>query len=225
MEKNINIDFHAHILPEMDHGCLDLNMSLKQLDMAQKNGINVVIATSHFYPHVETVESFLKRREAAFEQLTNDRVNVNPKLLMGAEVLICAKMDEMNGLHNLCIENTRIMLMEMPFFDKWDKVLYDTIEGIQKKHNIQIVLAHAERYSKKLVISLLKLGVLLQLNVSAIHGGKGYWRTRYYIKTGKVVALGSDIHGAVNTYSTFKKVIKVKKYRVIQSKAFQLLQL
>jgi protein-tyrosine phosphatase len=44
------IDFHAHILPGLDHGCKDLTTAVTQLKMAKKAGIDVVVATSHFYP-------------------------------------------------------------------------------------------------------------------------------------------------------------------------------
>ena len=54
------VDFHAHILPEADHGSSSLEMSLWQLASAKRYGVTRIIATPHFYPHVHTVESLLK---------------------------------------------------------------------------------------------------------------------------------------------------------------------
>lgn len=59
---DLSLDHHAHVLPGCDHGSDGLETSLRQLDMAAAVGIRTVCATPHFYPHRESVESFLRRR-------------------------------------------------------------------------------------------------------------------------------------------------------------------
>ena len=69
-EKNYRIiDFHSHILPGVDHGSKSLDTSLSQLKLMEKMGIDVAVATSHFYPHREEIDAFLEKRERAAELL------------------------------------------------------------------------------------------------------------------------------------------------------------
>ncbi|MDL2302574.1 hypothetical protein LJC58_09505 [Lachnospiraceae bacterium OttesenSCG-928-D06] len=77
-----NIDFHAHILPGMDHGCKNCKMSEKQLEIAGKYGVNRIVATPHFYAQEETVDSFLQRRKEAILEITKSRDIENTKYFM-----------------------------------------------------------------------------------------------------------------------------------------------
>ena len=63
------IDFHTHILPGMDDGAETVQQSIKMLRMLRKQGVDRVALTPHFYAHRESVDSFLDRRQTAFEQL------------------------------------------------------------------------------------------------------------------------------------------------------------
>lgn len=60
---DLSLDYHAHVLPGCDHGSDRLETSLRQLDMAAAAGIRTSAQTPHFYPHKESAESFLRRRE------------------------------------------------------------------------------------------------------------------------------------------------------------------
>ena len=42
------IDFHSHILPEIDDGSKSYEESLKMLEEAQNIGFDIVISTSHY---------------------------------------------------------------------------------------------------------------------------------------------------------------------------------
>lgn len=63
MKLDLSLDYHAHILPGCDHGSDGLATSLKQVEMAASAGVKTICATPHFYPHKESVESFLRRRK------------------------------------------------------------------------------------------------------------------------------------------------------------------
>ena len=66
----IEIDFHAHILPGCDHGSDGWKTSRRQLKLAREAGVEVICATSHFYGHHVSVESFLEKRERCYETVT-----------------------------------------------------------------------------------------------------------------------------------------------------------
>ena len=59
------IDYHSHILPEMDDGPKDRETAVEMLHLLREQGILTVYATPHYYRHQETVEDFLERRGRA----------------------------------------------------------------------------------------------------------------------------------------------------------------
>lgn len=208
MEKTINIDFHAHALPGMDHGCQDVNMALEQLRRAADAGVDTVVATPHFYAHAESVEHFLERRRSSVEELKKAMHMETglPTVLVGAEVLICPGLEHMEKLNELCLEETDVLLLEMPFTDRWEDELIDTAVQI-KESGICVVLAHAERYRASQVHRLTEQGIPVQLNVRAMAGGPHFFRAVRCLKEKCVVALGSDIHGLSDNYDKFRKVM------------------
>ena len=80
------IDWHTHILPEMDDGSQDVAESISMINMLVSQGINTVIATPHFYANDETVDSFLERRKKALELLMAELPEGPPEIKLGAEV-------------------------------------------------------------------------------------------------------------------------------------------
>ena len=202
------VDFHAHILPGMDHGCDDVATSLGQLKMAAEQKIDLVIATSHFYPYMENVEDFLSRREHAWKKLKTKKKKAYPEIKLGAEVLLCSNIDKMKGIEDLCIENSNVLLIEMPFMRKWDTKLIETVVRLRDEKGLEIILAHAERYPAKEMEKLLEKGFQIQLNVSSIAKLFPSYFVRKSMKRHCVAALGSDIHGLHNSYKAFTKAIK-----------------
>ena len=146
MKLDLSLDYHAHILPGCDHGSDGLATSLKQVEMAASAGVKTICATPHFYPHKESVESFLRRRKKTAGLLLRELPENAPLIQLGAEVLICDGMERMDGLNRLCREGTNELLLEMPFY-AWPESIWDTLYLLCDLADIQIVLAHAERYA------------------------------------------------------------------------------
>ena len=192
------IDFHSHILPRLDHGSDSRETSASQLAMMQTVGTRIVCATSHFYPQRILLDTFLKRREECLAALLSRVADApRPQILLGAEVLICEGLENMEGLHRLCLEGTNLLLLEMPFVkgDAWTPKLYNTAEEILQK-GIQPVLAHVDRYPPKAVEPLLQKGLLAQINADGLCRRRGRKYLEDWISRGLVVALGSDLHDA-----------------------------
>lgn len=201
------IDFHAHILPGMDHGCKNLDVARQQLEMAQKANVGVIVATSHFYPHKETVDDFLMRRNRSWGQLKPCLELKDPQIILGAETLLCDGMENIEGLMKLSLGNSKTLLIEMPS-PTWKNSIYDTIEKIIAIAD-HVVIAHVERYDPKYVEGLFELGALGQTNIEAL---TDFWKRRRllnWVKAGAIVALGSDIHGSVNAYKPLDKVRRI----------------
>lgn len=199
------IDFHAHILPGLDHGCDDLNMSIEQLQRAKKIGVDVVAATSHFNPYVETIDDFLRRRQKSWATLRSIWTPDLPEIILGAETLICNNIYKMEGLLNLAFQGTSVFLIEMPF-GEWNRNLIHTVEKVNELCKGCAVIAHVDRYVIKNVEILFDIGLKGQVNVAGLFN---IFRRRHLVKwieQGSVVALGSDIHRAENVYGKFKNL-------------------
>lgn len=204
MKLDLSLDYHAHILPGCDHGSDGLATSLKQVEMAASAGVKTICATPHFYPHKESVESFLRRREKTAGLLLHELPENAPLIQLGAEVLICDGMERLDGLNRLCREGTNELLLEMPFY-AWPESIWDTLYLLCDLADIQIVLAHAERYPAENIEKLICESVPLQLNAECLT--KPLKRKRYleWIENGYVKYLGSDIHMLGDRYEDWTK--------------------
>lgn len=205
---DLSLDYHAHILPGCDHGSDGLETSLQQLEMAASVGVKTICATSHFYPHKESVESFLLRRRECAQLLMDNRPEQAPKIQLGAEVLICDGMDRLENLPGLCREGTNELLLEMPFY-AWPESIWETLYRLNERQDLRIVLAHADRYQPEDIMLLVQEGIPLQLNAECLT--KPLHRKRYlgWIEAGYVKYLGSDIHMLGNGYKEWKKCKKL----------------
>ena len=202
MKNGITTDFHAHILPRADHGSDSVETSLKQLGIISSYGIKRVVATPHFYPESDNVDMFLERRAECAEDLKRALRPGDPEVILGAEVLICNGIERMEGLNRLAVTGTNCILLEMPM-TKWSDVTYDTIESISRMGLVP-VMAHIDRYDPKKIEELMRLDVLAQLNPDPFLSHKGRKFAERWLETGKVVAVGSDIHMASErTYKNF----------------------
>ena len=210
---DLTLDYHAHVLPGCDHGSDSVETSRKQLAMAAAARVRTVCATPHFYPHKESIPSFLQRREASAQLLRENLTADAPQLQLGAEVLICDGMERLDGLSRLCRGETNELLLEMPFY-QWSESIWDTLYALCERRDIEIVLAHAERYPPEAIEQLIRDNVALQLNSECLT--RPLHRKRYlkWIKNGSVKYLGSDIHMLGNGYRDFEKCRRLLKKEV-----------
>ena len=188
------VDFHAHVLPSVDHGSDGIETSLRQLRLAYENGFNRVVATPHFYPSEHNVEDFLSIRDAAYEELLRAIENRSgfPSLRLGAEILVCEGISRLPMLDRFCIRGTKTLLFELPFSD-FSKSYTDDVRNLISD-GYEIVLAHANRYVRKNVNLMLEAGAKIQLNADSLSGLLISKKVKQWLEGDHVVAIGSDIH-------------------------------
>lgn len=222
----MNIDFHAHVLPGADHGSTGLEESSAQLHLAKEAGVDVVIATPHFYPQNETPEEFFERRAETAALLRSNLPEGAPRLLIGSETHLCRGLHQMERLEELCIEGTKVLLLELPPIFSVNSFM-DTVEGLIDDRGLTVVMAHIDRYHPQTVDFLMNYGLLAQLNAEAFC----FLRTRKAAleraMDARVVALGSDIHGTRVGYQDFDRMRSQlgTDYDVIMSRTQALLNL
>ena len=224
----MQIDFHSHILPNADHGSDGIDTSLRQIAMAKEFGIDLMVATPHFYPRQDSVSEFLHRR-ARCEQILREQLAESedaPKILIGAEVQLCRSLDRMEEIRELCVHGTDVLLLELP--GGFSMHHYEqTIESLLYGRKLTVVLAHIDRYDMTTIDLLLDMGCLAQLNASAFCHFRGRRRALQWASGESVVALGSDIHGTNLGYREFAQAKKRlgADYTRIMSRTAELLKL
>lgn len=191
------IDFHSHILPNVDDGSRSVEMSIQMLSLAQKQGVDLMVATPHFYPTQQSPEAFLQKRNAAFQRLKPALTADLPKVYLGAEVQYYRGIALNENLSALTIENSCLLLIEMPFC-KWSENIVSEVKEIQKKREIQVILAHIERYleynNRRVFEQFSKEGILLQMNAAFFEGFFQQRKAIKMVKSDLVHLLGSDCH-------------------------------
>ena len=208
MKCNLTADFHSHILPGADHGSRGIEVSLKQLDLIASYGIKRVVATPHFYPERDNVDSFLERRTECARILKAGMKEGHPDVFLGAEVLVCDGIERMEGLEKLTVFGTNCILLEMPV-TKWSETTFETVEAISDMGLVP-VMAHIDRYKPKYVEQLLSIGVKAQLNPDAFAGFFNKKNSMRWLSEGRIVALGSDLHGVdEKAYRAFASATRV----------------
>lgn len=216
------LDFHAHILPGADHGSDGLRTSLRQLTLAEQAGIDTIVATPHFYPQSDDFGHFLRLRRATYREL-RESYHGSLRLLVGAEVHMCVGLDHLEGLEQLCVSGTNVMLCELPFCSV-PGGLTETFERLVDL-GIRPVLAHVDRYDPTIIENLLGMGLLGQLNAEPLSKHFGRRRLLPWIDQGSIVALGSDIHGTDVGYSQYSKAVEYlgRRADTIESRVRKLL--
>ncbi len=193
------IDFHSHFLPGIDDGSDSISTSLAMLDAWKFQGIEMVCATPHFYATHNTPERFLYKRNTAFELLkeeAGERLSSFPAIRLGAEVRFFDGISRFDGLNELCLEGTDLLLLEMPF-RPWTSRMIDEVGIIASSTGIMPVAAHIERYMdqpRHLFKEFLKLNILIQSNAEFFLE-PGFTRKGIkMLKKGTITFLGSDAH-------------------------------
>ena len=206
--NNKIIDFHTHILPGADHGSSGIEDTRGQIALLNNAGVDTVVATPHFYPNRHTLEDFLYKVESSVEKLSSIDIP-RPRICLGAEVLYCDGIYNMQGLDKLCIRGTNILLLELPL-DTWDDRLFDTVKELTERYTV--VLAHIDRYiswQRDGIYSLIEIGALAQINAPSLFCRSERKLLTPLIESGDIYAVGSDLHGAEkNTVKRFAMVSK-----------------
>lgn len=189
------IDLHTHILPGIDDGPASVEEALLLTEALKNQNIHTAVCTPHFNPASTALQDFCAKRKEALKQMSASRII----LLSGSETLLHPYLFHYPDLSSLCIENTRYLLIEIPYEKKWNKEIYTYLEKLIQYYNVFPIIAHIERYqafkhSTKRIKKLIKIGCLLQLNTKSLLNKKYSRRAFQYIKRGYIDVLSSDCH-------------------------------
>lgn len=231
------IDFHSHILPGVDDGAQDVSESLALLRQSFLQGVDVMVASSHYYPDEECPKDFLKRRNRAFRQLQDAMLvstEVYPKVVLGAEVLYFPGISEAEEVRSLVVGPGRCILVEPPIVP-WSNSMLDEIAHLGENMNCLPVIAHVNRYmdilrDESLIDRVRERKMAVQVNASYFTNPKTVKKAIRNLKQGKIQLIGSDCHN-LNTrppnlglaWKQAKAYHVEAEFRALRKNAIQLL--
>ena len=172
-------DLHTHILPGIDDGSRNSEMTEALLREEAAQGVALIAATPHFYPNRMTVEGFLEKRAEALartEKIRRDAGERMPEIVCGAEVYYFRGIGQAEMIPKLCIGDTKALLLEMPF-EQWESPVTGDIRDLTRR-GMKVILAHVERYTalqKKRDVwdRVMAMDVVKQINAGSFLKEKG----------------------------------------------------
>lgn len=204
------IDIHCHILPALDDGPLQPDVSLDMARMAVKDGIKSMLATPHVSDGTLSAE-LISQRLADFNSLLAAQ-QVPLQILAGAEVAVQADLPSLAGY---LLHKGPYLLLEFPHThvpENAGQFLYD----VQSQGFLPII-AHPERNGAilrdpALLLELVDRGVLVQLTGASVLGDFGphiQQCAHYLLRRGAVHFLASDAHSAKHRKPVLNKARKM----------------
>lgn len=194
------IDMHTHVLPNIDDGSKSTDMSLDMLKESYRQGVSALVATPHFYIKDNNVESFIEKRDKAYKSLAEKIKNEEniPEIYLGAEVFYFNGISKMDNIEKLCINNSRYILLEMPF-SKWNSRVFQEVDDLIYNRKLIPVIAHLERFvnfqkGTDNIEKLISMKVIPQMNGENLMGFFNRGKALKWLSGGVIRLLGSDMH-------------------------------
>ena len=201
------IDFHNHIIPNLDDGSKSVDMSLDMLKEAQAQGITDIVNTVHYqHPKMEkknTSYKFIINEINNFQKIAYDN-NINIKIHAASEVFFKFNLIEILNNPITTFGNQKYMLIEFQRLS-FPKGYEDEIFKVQLE-GITPIIAHPERYRGiqqdiTLAKKWIDRGYLIQIDCASIIGGFGketQIASTELLKNGLCHLIGSDAHNNKN---------------------------
>lgn len=198
---NSYIDIHSHILPQIDDGAENFDVSMKMLRTAYEDGIRAIIATPHYKPG---------RRHAGPEKIRflteklcreAEKEGMEMKLYPGNEFYYHEEIfPELEKDRACAMAGSSYLLLEFGPMERFEYIRSGLYEALA--HGWRPILAHAERYQTILgkpekAEELIRLGSYIQVNAGSILGRTGMGArqfTRKLLKERLVHFVATDAH-------------------------------
>ncbi len=213
------IDLHSHFLPNIDDGAQSADISIQMLSLSKEHGVDICVGTPHISLHnKDSITEFTKKRQESIEELERAIKEKSgnfelPKLLYGAEVFIFSDISVYDNLEELCIGDTRYLLVELTtgqYIDGYNEWLYSlNLKGIIP------IIAHIERYPyiNRLISELAGVDTVLQINAKTVENYFSRKKFYKYCQGKHRVIVSSDMHDTSIRRTQMKEAYeKVKKH-------------
>jgi len=194
-------DLHSHILPGIDDGAKDKEMSLTMLQIANENNTKGIVATPHVIEGkwLPTWDKILA--DCDILQNTAQKAGINLPIFPGGEIAIHFDiLDMLKGPGDYCINGGRYLLVELPasHIPSFTDDFFFTLQA----RGITPILAHPERHPElakkpEILVEWIRKGILTQMNGTSIigHMGERVMATAELLLVNNMIhVFGSDAH-------------------------------
>lgn len=195
------MDFHSHILPGLDDGSRDMEMTCEMIKRAYEQGVRTLMATPHSYPggRQPQGDAVLKLAEQVQQEMAGKYPDL--RILPGNEILYRESIvQELENGQVLSMNQGRYVLVEFYPSESYKRIYYGLKELVENGYFP--VVAHVERVDVLFrdpdkIKELVKAGCYMQSNCEAYMGG--FWDRRSkkmmkLLENGWIHFLGSDAH-------------------------------
>lgn len=204
------IDMHVHILPGVDDGAKDEEMTRQMAERAADAGITFIVATPHVYHPKDQQRNHLALRTA--RSIAHE---YGLGLNLGCEFNYRAILkSELDDLDRFCLSGTKCILVEFAYgelFLHWDTALCTMMDN-----GYLPIIAHPERYSFiqrdfGIAQEMGDLGCEMQVDAGGLMAsamGNERKTARRLLKEGMVDYIASDAHRPAD-YDVFEKAYRL----------------
>jgi protein-tyrosine phosphatase len=196
------IDLHAHILPAVDDGPVNLGEALAMARLAAADGVRTVAATPHSGDWQPPLSAAALRSRVAQLQAELDREGVAVTVVMGMEVYLDpdTAWRAVQG-SALCLGETNYLLVELPLHE-YPSYTEQALFELQAR-GFRPILAHPERNAvlarePARLAPLVERGILAQVTAGSLAGRFG----RHVLAAAELMLehrlvhiIASDAHG------------------------------
>ena len=195
------IDFHSHIIYDVDDGVELIEDSIRSLKAAENAGFKKIILTPHYMEdYYDVQKDDIKRKVEILQKKCNEE-NINVELYQANEIYITNHIVQLLNENIISsINDSKYVLFELTMNDAPFNLL-EVIYSLIENNKIPII-AHPERYTyiqkePNKLLELIEKGVLFQMNYGSIIGlyGKSAQKTaKLLLENNFIHFLGSDVN-------------------------------
>lgn len=207
------VDVHCHLLPGIDDGSKNMEMTMKMIKIAYEEGIRHMITTPHYHPRRGEADADVI--DGIFGQTRSMIRAVYPDMEIYEGNEIYYRQDAKNMLKTgqlLTLAGSDYVLVEFSLSSGEADEMLDAVRELQMAGYLPVI-AHIERYDRVLgdlqsVEDLVEAGAYIQVNAGSVTGEAGGSTKRFakkLIKENLVHFVGSDAHDVMRRPPLLKK--------------------
>lgn len=195
------IDFHSHILPYIDDGSKDFDMSVEMIKVAFDHESEFICATPHYISGEFEISRETYNDKIEGLRILGKQKDIEVNILTGLEIYLHPDLPKLYKEKKIWgLNDTSYLLIEFPMEQMpsyAEEVFYEL-----RQLGVTPIIAHPERNLKfmknvNLLLGLVEQGALCQLNagsVRGIYGKKIKAFAEALVKRNMVHIIGSDAH-------------------------------
>lgn len=196
------IDMHSHILPGLDDGSKNMEMTLAMLRVAVEEGIGTIYTTPHCMPGKGHPTLAKVEERICLVQEAAEAEGIQITLKKGTEYYYIEEMSEwMEEGKIITLGDSHCVLVEFEPYAE-EKYIRNAVREILG-FGYQPVIAHVERYRNLMerkfaaIQWMREIGALIQVNCASVTGDNGFTtkqNVKSLLKNGLVDFVSTDAH-------------------------------